>query len=190
MNVFIKEDEGMPKIIEDVENRILRAARQRLLGGDLSSFSARGIAEDCGIAVGTIYNDDRDMESLLGTIMAQDWQAELQRAAERIAAAPDPEAGVLCLYEALGAFSRTYESVWAACPTGEGFGSLYRTRHKLLLSQIEGQLSALYGRFGPVPEAGRLILLSELILAASQHPEVAPGDLISFLRGGALPCDP
>ena len=56
MNVFIKEDEGMPKIIEDVENRILRAARERLLGGDLSSFSARGIAEDCGIAVGTIYN--------------------------------------------------------------------------------------------------------------------------------------
>ena len=46
----------MPKIIEDVENRILCAARQRLLGGDLSSFSARGIAEDCGIAVGTIYN--------------------------------------------------------------------------------------------------------------------------------------
>ena len=88
----------------------------------------------------------------------------------------------------MGAFSRTYESVWAACPTGEGFGSLYRTRHRLLLSQIEGQLSALYGRFGPVPEKGQLILLSELILSASQHPEVEAADLISFVRGGVGPC--
>lgn len=188
MNVFIKEDEGMPKIIEDVENRILRAARERLLGGDLSSFSARGIAEDCGIAVGTIYNYYRDKESLMGAVMAQDWQAELTKAAQKIAAAPSIEAGILCLYQAVGSFSRVYESVWAAAPTGEGFGSLYRTRHKLLLCQIEEQLIALYSRFGPVPEKGRRMLLSELILAASQHEEVRAEDLISFVRGGVLPC--
>ena len=51
-------------------------------------------------------------------------------------------------------------------------------------SQIEAQLSALYARFGPVPEKGQRILLSELILAASQHPEVGPEDLISCIRGG------
>ena len=180
----------MPKIIEDVENRILHSARQRLLGGDLSSFSARGIAEDCGIAVGTIYNYYRDKESLLAAIMAQDWQAELRKAGEAVAAAPDPEAGILCLYEAMRSFSRVYESVWASYPTGEGFGSLYRARHRMLLSQIEEQLSALYGRFGPAPEEGRLILLSELILAASQHPEVEAADLVSFIRGGAGPCTP
>ena len=177
----------MPKIIEDLENRILRAARKRLLGGDLSSFSARGIAEDCGIAVGTIYNYYRDKESLLGAVMAQDWQAELQKAGEEIAAAPSPEAGVLCLYEAMRRFSAVYEAIWAAYPTGESFESLFQARHKLLLSQIEAQLTALYGRFGPVPEKGRRVLLSELILAASQHPEVGPEDLISFIRGGACP---
>ena len=180
----------MPKIIEDVENRILCAARQRLLGGDLSSFSARGIAEDCGIAVGTIYNYYKDKESLMAAVMAQDWQAELAKAGEAVAAAPSVQAGVLCLYEAMRAFSRAYESVWAAYPTGEGFGSLYRARHKLLLSQIEEQLTALYGRFGPVPEEGRRVLLAELILAASQHPEVGATDLISFICGGAGPCDP
>ncbi len=177
----------MPKIIEDVENRILSAARQRLLGGDLSSFSARGIAEDCGIAVGTIYNYYRDMESLMGAVMAQDWQGELQKAGKEIAAAPGIEAGVLCLYESMRRFSGVYERIWAAAPTGEGFGSLFRARHRLLLSQIEGQLSTLYARFGPAPEKGRLILLSELILAASQHAEVKAEDLISFIRGGMGP---
>ncbi len=177
----------MPKIIEDVENRILRAARKRLLGGDLSSFSARGIAEDCGIAVGTIYNYYRDKESLMGAIMAQDWQAELVRAGERIAAVSNPEEGIRCLYEAMRAFSGQYEAVWVSYPTGEGFGNLYRARHRLLLSQIEEQLSALYGRFGPVPAQSRLVLLAELILAASQHPEIGPDELISFIRGGMGP---
>ncbi|MBQ6146056.1 MAG: TetR/AcrR family transcriptional regulator [Clostridia bacterium] len=180
----------MPKIIEDLENRILCAARQRLLGGDLSSFSARGIAEDCGIAVGTIYNYYRDKESLMGAVMAQDWQAELMKAGEQIAAAPSVEVGVLCLYEAIRAFSQAYENVWTSVPTGEGFGAMYRTRHKLLLSQIEGQLSALYARFGPTPEPGRLILLAELIIAASQHQEVGAADLLSFIRGGMGPCTP
>lgn len=178
----------MPKIIEDVENRILRAARQRLLGGDLSSFSARGIAEDCGIAVGTIYNYYKDKESLMAAIMAQDWQAELGKAGEEIVAAPTAEAGVLCLYEAMRRFSAAYEAVWASFPTGESFGGLYRARHRLLLSQIEEQLTVLYARFGPAPDRGRRILLSELILAASQHPEVEPSDLLSFIRGGAGPC--
>ena len=180
----------MPKIIEDVENRILRSARQRLLGGDLSSFSARGIAEDCGIAVGTIYNYYRDKESLMAAVMAQDWQGELQKAGDAVAAALSIEEGVLCLYEAIRAFSRLYESVWAAYPTGEGFGGMFRARHKMLLSQIEGQLSALYARFGPVPDQKRRILLSELIIAASQHPEVEAADLISFIRGGEGPGDP
>ena len=63
-------------------------------------------------------------------------------------------------------------------------------RHRLLLSQIQVQLVTLYGRFGSAPEKGRLVLLSELILAASQHPEVAPEDLIAFIRGGAGPCTP
>ena len=123
----------------------------------------------------------------MAAIMAQDWQAELQKAGEAVAAAASVEAGILCLYEAMRTFSSLYESVWASYPTGEGFGSLFRTRHKLLLSQIEGQLTALYGRFGPAPDRGRRILLSELILAASQHPEVGAEDLISFIRGGMGP---
>ena len=177
----------MPKIIEDVENRILRAARERLLGGDLSSFSARGIAEDCGIAVGTIYNYYRDKESLMGAVMAQDWQAELQKAAARIATVDSPEEGILCLYGSIRSFSASYAAVWANYPTGESFGALFRARHKLLLSQIEGQLSALFDRFELVLPSGQRTLLSELIIAASQHPEVGAEDLISFIRGGMGP---
>lgn len=176
----------MPKILEDVENRILRSARKRLLGGDLSSFSARGVAEDCGIAVGTIYNYYRDKESLMAAVMAQDWQAELEKAAAEIAGLVAPEEGVLCLHGAIRRFSSLYESVWQSFPTGEGFGSLYRTRHKLLLGQIEDQLAALFRRFDLAVPPGRLTLLSELVIAAGQHPEIGAAELMPFIRG-AIP---
>ena len=44
----------MPKIIKNPEDRILQAARKRLLDRELSSFSLRNVAADCGIAVSRI----------------------------------------------------------------------------------------------------------------------------------------
>lgn len=177
----------MPKIIEDLENRILLSARKRLLGGGLSSFSARGIAEDCGIAVGTIYNYYRDKESLMGAVMAQDWLQALSRARQTMQTVRSPEAGILCLYEAIRSFRAVYEGVWRTYPTGEGFGALFRARHKMLLEQIQGELEGLFARFCQALTAGQAVLLSELIIAASQHPEVGEEELLSLIRGGIEP---
>ena len=74
----------MPKIIKNPEDRILQAARNRLLDKDLSSFSLRGVAADCGIAVGTIYNYFKDKESLMAAVMIQDWMDALKGTREAI----------------------------------------------------------------------------------------------------------
>ena len=177
-----KEDMNVPKIIEDLENRILLAARRLLLEEDLSSFSARRIAEDCGIAVGTIYNYYRDLDSLLGAVMARDWIEALESAEASLLQAESFEAGARCLYGAIRRFSSVYERVWQSYPTGEGFGVRYRKRHPLLLGQIEERLRLLSDRFGKTPPPGELTLLSELIIAAGQHPEVEEKDLDPFLR--------
>ncbi len=74
----------MPKIIKNPEDRILQAARNRLLDKDLSSFSLRGVAADCGIAVGTIYNYFKDKESLMAAVMIQDWMDALKGTREEL----------------------------------------------------------------------------------------------------------
>ena len=85
----------MPKIIKDPEERILQAARKRLLDSDLSSFSLRGVASDCGIAVGTIYNYFKDKESLMAAVMAQDWAKAREEARMELAEAPSLREGLL-----------------------------------------------------------------------------------------------
>lgn len=184
MNMFIKSIAGifgggfkMPKIIKDPEERILQAARKRLLGSDLSSFSLRGVASDCGIAVGTIYNYFKDKESLMAAVMAQDWAKAREEAGRDLAEAPSLREGLVCICRKIRFFCLLYQEVWSSHPAGGDFS----TRHELLLSQIREMILGLYERFEvPCPE-NRRTLFAELIIAGAQHPEIREEEIIEII---------
>ena len=181
MNVFRKEEINMPKIIEDLENRILKAARKRLLGGDLSSFSARAIADDCGIAVGTIYNYSRDLDSLLAAVMAEDWIEEMNRAGVAAESAASFEEGICLLYGAIHRFSLQYENVWQSYPSGKSFSIRYRHLHRILREQILEHVKKLNERFDRQMSEGRMNMLAVLIISAAQEMAVTEEDFVSFI---------
>ena len=188
MNMFIKSIAGifgggfkMPKIIKDPEERILQAVRKRLLGSDLSSFSLRGVASDCGIAVGTIYNYFKDKESLMAAVMAQDWAKAREEARMELAEAPSLREGLVCICRKIRFFCLLYQEVWSSHPAGGDFSTRYRTRHELLLSQIREMIRGLYERFEmPCPE-NRRTLFAELIIAGAQHPEIREEEIIEII---------
>ncbi|MBQ4505638.1 MAG: TetR/AcrR family transcriptional regulator [Firmicutes bacterium] len=171
----------MPKIIDGLKEKILLAARNRLLSGEASELSLRGVASDCGIAVGTIYNYYKDKENLIAAVMAEDWIAMLGRSREEILKAESFESGLLSVYKAVRDFSRMYEGIWQSYPTGSGFGSHYRARHGMLLDQIRGEISLLTAQLGVEISESRRTLLAELIIAASQHPEISEEELLGFI---------
>ncbi len=174
----------MPKLIEGLQDRILLAARKRLLEGDLSSFSLRRIAGDCGIAVGTIYNYYKDKESLLGAVMARDWLKALAKTEEEIRGAQTFNEGVRSILRSIRSFSSNYEWIWQSYTTGAGFGAHYRKRHDLLVSQVCHELELLYDKFGQAESENRVILLAELIIAAGRHPEIPEEEAASFMGIG------
>ena len=171
----------MPKIIKDPEDRILQAARKRLLDRDLSSFSLRGVAADCGIAVGTIYNYFRDKESLMAAVMAQDWTRARDHVRGQLMQASCPREGLLQICRGIRSYSLLYREVWSSYPAGGEFSTRYRMRHELLLSQITEMIQGLYDRFGePCPE-NRRTLYAELIIAGAQHPEIREEEIIEII---------
>ena len=188
MNMFIKSIAGifgggfkMPKIIKDPEERILQAARKRLLDSDLSSFSLRGVAADCGIAVGTIYNYFKNKESLMAAVMAQDWAKAREEAGRDLAEAPSLREGLVCICRKIRFFCLLYQVVWSSHPAGGDFSTRYRTRHELLLSQIREMIRGLYERFEmPCPE-NRRTLFAELIIAGALHPEIREEEIIEII---------
>ena len=171
----------MPKIIKNPEDRILQAARKRLLDRELSSFSLRNVAADCGIAVGTIYNYFKDKESLMAAVMAQDWMEARQDTHRELMQAGSLQEGLLYICRGIRAFCLLYHEVWSSYPAGGEFSTRYRRRHELLLSQITEMIKELYEHFGePCPESRRT-LFAELIIAGALHPEIREEEIIEII---------
>ena len=171
----------MPKIIKNPEDRILQAARKRLLDKELSSFSLREVAADCGIAVGTIYNYFKDKESLMAAVMVQDWMDALETTHEELEEAQSLQAGLLHICRGIRNYCLLYQNVWSSYPAGAEFSMRYRMRHEMLLSQITDMIMGLHERFDTPCEEHRTILYAELIIAGAQHLEIREEEIIEII---------
>ena len=46
----------MPKIIENLENRLIREAEKQIAESGYAAMTIRSVAKACGVGVGTVYN--------------------------------------------------------------------------------------------------------------------------------------
>ena len=171
----------MPKIIKNPVDRILQAASKRLLDKDLSSFSLRGVAADCGIAVGTIYNYFKDKESLMAAVMIQDWMDAQEDTRRELLQAGSLQEGMLHICRGIRSYCLRYQDVWSSYPAGGDFSIRYRRRHEVLLSQITEMIQGLYEYFGEPCSENRTTLFAELIIAGAQHPEIREEEIIEII---------
>ena len=84
----------MPKIIENLRERILDTAREALVADGWRALSMRALAQRVGVAPGTIYNYFSDKEEIVATLALADWQDALARMDAVAAAATDLERGL------------------------------------------------------------------------------------------------
>ena len=68
----------MPKIIENIEQKIFNAVVSLIRKHGYSAISMRMIAKESGIAVGTLYNYYSDKEELTTTVVYLSWKETLK----------------------------------------------------------------------------------------------------------------
>src|SRR5699024_7433992 len=68
----------MPKIIEDLEQRIFNATVVLIKQHGYQCVSMKMIAEESGIAVGTLYNYFADKKELITTVLLKSWKISFQ----------------------------------------------------------------------------------------------------------------
>lgn len=153
----------MPKVIPGLKERIIASARKRILESENHDFSTRELAEDCGVAAGTIYNYFRTREELLTSVMMEDWEdciMTMEKLAER---ADGPDDGLRQMEDQLRRFTEKFRPVWqghaAPSPGGEF--------HHRLIAQIEKPLSRLAERFDLSQDPEELKVATEILLAVS-----------------------
>ncbi len=171
----------MPKIIGDARRQILLAARRTLFAEGYSGLSLRGVAQDCSIAVGTIYNYFKDKDTLIASVMFEDWEKTLAQMDEVCAAAPSAEEGLAGIEQALRQFAQLYTSVWEQFSRAGGSSGVVSSRHQMLRGQISQRISALLDRLG-YEDAVLAPLLAETVLAAALQPDIGPEQIRRLAR--------
>ncbi|WP_297632525.1 TetR/AcrR family transcriptional regulator [uncultured Clostridium sp.] len=69
----------MPKIIKDVENKILLEAKNLLVNSNYASFNIRELSKKSGFSTGTIYNYFTNKKELVNSVFFKDWDDALER---------------------------------------------------------------------------------------------------------------
>lgn len=171
MNQFIKENltdkkrgEYVPKIIEDLHDRILAQAEKELFEKGYSSMTMRGVAEGCGIAVGTVYNYYKSKDVLVAQIMLRDWVRIMDSVKLHCESSISIHEAFREMYSGVVEFSDTYGAVWRQ------YGKDISVRHEMpmqfdwLIKQLSDILKEVLVRCHNEEDEYMPVFLSEILL--------------------------
>lgn len=161
----------MPKIIEGAKEAILKNAKQRLFEKGYLHLSLREVAKLSGIATGTIYNYFENKDSLIASIMSEDWDVALEEMDRCVESATDVVEGMEGLIAAIVKFREIYEVIWEQPAANVAFVKR-RHEHGAIRKQIAERVDKLFDRLAYGHGKRYSQLLAELILEASGEEEL------------------
>ena len=130
----------MPKIIENLKDRLLTEARQQLEQGGYEAVTIRSIAKSCGVGVGTVYNYFPSKEALIATHLLEDWHRRIEIIQLTADQSETAKPVLQCTYEQLVDFARCHLAIFSSQAAAAGFAGSFSQYHDLLRSQLAGPL--------------------------------------------------
>ena len=126
----------MPKIIENLPQRLADEARRQIEESGFSAMTVRSVAKACGVGVGTVYNYFLSKDDLLARYMLADWYrcVEAVQAASKISCHADPVAR--CIYDQLRQFAARHQNILQDKEAIAGFSASFSRYHKILRRQL------------------------------------------------------
>lgn len=169
--------ERMPKILPNQREVFLNNAKKILKKEGCGALSIRRLANDSGVATGTLYNYFRSKEDLIAAVMLDDWKKTLKAMQIRSAEAPGFAEGLTGIRQCIAEFVKKYRPLWMQYIRGGGSGKVIGDHHEQLIAQIAGTISALISRTGDEGLSDLSLILAETVLTAAQRPEITDSTL-------------
>ncbi len=126
----------MPKIIENLESRLVEEARRQAWEGGYGAVTIRSVAAACGVGVGTVYNYFDSKDALLAAFLLADWKDFLQAIEEAKAAQPEAEAVLQAMYRQLKYYSGAHRAIFGEQSAAKIFGGTMGAYHSILRDQL------------------------------------------------------
>jgi AcrR family transcriptional regulator len=126
----------MPKIIMNLENRLIEEAKRQILESGYSAVTIRSVAKGCGVGVGTVYNYFPSKDALIATYLLEDWNSCILsiRAVSTYSETAEPV--LRCIYDQLKAFSSRHTSIFLDETAAAAFTGSFSRYHGMLRAQL------------------------------------------------------
>ena len=135
----------MPKIIENLEERLIQEARIQVDRLGYGATTIRSVAKGCGVGVGTVYNYFPSKDALIAAFMLEDWNlcmAAIEAQAEK---SSDPRALCLCIHRQLKEFSLRHGELFRDQAAVASFSAASARYHGILRRRLAGPLEKFCG---------------------------------------------
>lgn len=148
----------MPKVLENLQERILACARVLLLEQGIDGLNIRAVASACGVAVGMVYNYYGSKDQLIASIMLQDWLQNMREAVGEVNAA-SPSQGMRAICRGIDRFAGRYRLLWL-----HSVQTRDRSYHDKLVAQLSDLVQVLIARFDLTQEEAAAEFAAENLL--------------------------
>ena len=126
----------MPKIIENIREKLLDEAKRQVMEHGYSSMTIRSVATACGVGTGTVYNYFPSKDMLVASFMLEDWMICIQNIGRGTAEAKDAGEALFCMYQELLTYKEKYDSLFADENAEASYMASSTQRHHLLRAQL------------------------------------------------------
>ena len=126
----------MPKIIENLREKLLVEATRQVMQQGYSAMTIRSVASACGVGVGTVYNYFSSKDMLTASFMLEDWRKCLAVIESGCTIEAGKEAALRLIYDELQCFMKKYEPLFSDKDAEASSSGALHQRHGMLRTQI------------------------------------------------------
>ena len=126
----------MPKIIENIREKLLEEAKRQVSELGYSAMTIRSVATACGVGTGTVYNYFPSKDMLVASFMLEDWILCMQNIEQGINEATEARDALYSMHQELLSYKEKYNNLFSDENAEASYMASSTQRHHLLCAQL------------------------------------------------------
>ena len=126
----------MPKIIENIREKLLEEAKRQVSEFGYSAMTIRSVASACGVGTGTVYNYFPSKDMLVASFILEDWMLCMNDISKGMSEAESAKKALCCMYLELRSFKEKYITLFTDENAEASYSASSMQRHKILRDQL------------------------------------------------------